>query len=57
MSAETRLKELNITLPAVPKPLAKYKPALQVGNILYVSGHGPAKLEPGSPVQGKVAST
>jgi enamine deaminase RidA (YjgF/YER057c/UK114 family) len=53
-TAETRLKELNLTLPSVPKPLAKYKPALQVGNMLYVSGHAPAKLDAGSPVQGKV---
>ncbi len=54
MSAETRLKELNLSLPVIPKPLAKYKPALQVGNILYVSGHGPAKLDANSPVVGKV---
>jgi enamine deaminase RidA (YjgF/YER057c/UK114 family) len=53
-TAETRLKELNLTLPTVPKPLAKYKPALQVGNMLYVSGHGPAKLDASSPVLGHV---
>lgn len=55
-SAETRLKELGLTLPAVPKPMAKYKPALQVGNLLYVSGHGPAKIDPNSPVQGRVGA-
>ena len=53
-TAESRLKDLNLTLPTVPKPMAKYKPALQVGNILYVSGHGPAKLDANSPVLGKV---
>jgi enamine deaminase RidA (YjgF/YER057c/UK114 family) len=53
-TAESRIKELNLTLPAVPKPLAKYKPAVQVGNILYVSGHGPAKIDANSPIQGKV---
>ena len=42
-SPETRLKELGITLPTPPKPLAKYKPTVQIGNVLYVSGHGPAK--------------
>jgi enamine deaminase RidA (YjgF/YER057c/UK114 family) len=44
MSAEKRLQELGITLPAPPKPVAKYKPAVQIGNVLYVSGHGPAKI-------------
>ncbi|MBI1830272.1 MAG: RidA family protein [Planctomycetes bacterium] len=43
-SAESRLQELGITLPAAPKPVAKYKPAVLVGNLLYVSGHGPAKV-------------
>jgi enamine deaminase RidA (YjgF/YER057c/UK114 family) len=53
-SAETRLKELNINLPPAPKPVAKYKTALLVGDLLYVSGHGPAKIDATSPVQGKV---
>ena len=43
---ETRLKELGITLPTPPKPVAKYKPAVQIGNVLYVSGHGPCKGDP-----------
>jgi enamine deaminase RidA (YjgF/YER057c/UK114 family) len=43
---ETRIQELHLTLPAEPaKPVAKYKTAVQVGNILYVSGHGPVKNE------------
>ncbi len=53
-TAETRLKELNLTLPPAPKPVAKYKPAVQVGNVLYVSGHGPAKVDGASPVVGRV---
>ena len=40
---ETRIQELHLTLPDPPKPIAKYKPAVLVGNILYVSGHGPLK--------------
>ena len=44
-SPEKRLQELHIILPEAPRPIAKYKPAVQVGNILYVSGHGPAKGE------------
>jgi enamine deaminase RidA (YjgF/YER057c/UK114 family) len=46
---EKRLQELHITLPPAPKPVAKYKPAVLAGNILYVSGHGPAKK-----IEGKV---
>src|SRR3954469_11082405 len=53
-SPEARLQELKIVLPPAPKPVAKYKPALLVGNLLYVSGHGPAKLDPKSPIAGKL---
>lgn len=55
-SPETRLKELNIQLPTPPRPVAKYKPAIQVGNILYVSGHGPAKSDGKPPMLGKVGA-
>ena len=55
-SPETRLKELQITLPTPPKPVAKYKPAVQVGNMLYVSGHGPAKLGEQNPLLGKLGT-
>jgi enamine deaminase RidA (YjgF/YER057c/UK114 family) len=34
--------------------MAKYKPAVKVGAMLYVSGHGPAKLDAKSPVAGRV---
>ena len=55
-SPETRLKELGITLPTPPKPVAKYKPAVQVGNMLYVSGHGPAKIGEQNPLMGKLGA-
>jgi enamine deaminase RidA (YjgF/YER057c/UK114 family) len=51
---EARLKELQLTLPPAPKPVAKYKTAVQVGNILYVSGHGPAKVDGASPIAGRL---
>src|SRR5262245_3913500 len=51
---EVRIQELHITLPPPPKPMAKYKTAVLVGNMLYVSGHGPAKLDSNSPVAGVV---
>ena len=41
MGAEARLKELNITLPEQAKPVANYVAAVRVGNLLFVSGHGP----------------
>jgi enamine deaminase RidA (YjgF/YER057c/UK114 family) len=41
MSAEKRLKDLGITLPAPPQPIANYVRAVRVGNLLFVSGHGP----------------
>lgn len=41
MSAETKLKDLGITLPKPPQPIANYVRAVQAGNLLFVSGHGP----------------
>ena len=52
-SAEARLKELGITLPPAARPMAKYKMAVRVGNMLYVSGHGPAKLTDKTPITGR----
>lgn len=40
---ETRIQELHLTLPPAPVPVAKYKPAVKAGNMLYVSGHGPLR--------------
>jgi enamine deaminase RidA (YjgF/YER057c/UK114 family) len=40
---DIRIQELHLTLPPVPKPVAKYKTAVKAGNMLYVSGHGPLK--------------
>ena len=51
---ETRIQELHLTLPTPPKPVAKYKTAVRVGNMLYVSGHGPARLDAKSPVAGRI---
>ena len=41
MSAEMKLKDLGLSLPQTPKPLANYVPAVKTGNLLFVSGHGP----------------
>src|SRR5437867_13080983 len=45
MNAETRILELNFELPPAPKPVAVYKPLVIVGNLAYVSGHGPVKSD------------
>jgi len=50
---EKRIQELHLVLPPVPKPVAKYKTAVLVGNMLYVSGHGPLK-EDKSMITGRV---
>ncbi|MHB8907927.1 MAG: RidA family protein [Syntrophales bacterium] len=41
MNAEKKLKDLGITLPTPPRPIANYVRAVRVGNLLFVSGHGP----------------
>ena len=43
MTPEQRLASLKVTLPPAPKPVAVYKPVVVVGNLAYVSGHGPLK--------------
>jgi len=42
---ETRLKELDIVLPAMPTPVANYVPYRITGNRLYLSGQGPGTSE------------
>ena len=39
MSVYDKLKELNITLPAVATPAAAYVPFVQTGNLIFLSGH------------------
>ncbi len=53
MSAEERFSKLNIELPPAPKPAGVYDPAVLVGNMLYVSGHGPL-LPDGTLICGRV---
>lgn len=53
MSADARLSELGIELPPAPKPVGVYKPALIVGDMVYMSGHGPLKSD-GTLIKGRV---
>ncbi len=41
MGAEQKLKDLGLTLPEVPKPVAAYVPGTRSGNIIYTSGQIP----------------
>ncbi len=54
MGAETRLKELNITLPPPGTPMANYVGAVRVGNLLFVSGHGPLRTDGKPSARGKL---
>lgn len=55
MSAEARLKELGITLPPPPKPVAAYVTAVRAGDLLFTAGNGP--LVEGRPLcTGKVGA-
>ena len=56
MSAEARIHELRLELPPAPKPLAVYKPLVVMGNVAYVSGHGPVRTD-GSLIVGRVGET
>ena len=55
MSAESRIIELKLDLPPAPKPIGVYKPVIVVGNMAYVSGHGPLKSDK-SLILGRVGS-
>lgn len=54
-SPEERLAELKLQLPPPPKPVATYVPAVRVGRLLYVSGHGPTSHD-GTLIRGKVGA-
>lgn len=54
---DARLKELGITLPDAPNPVANYVPAVVTGKLVYLSGQGPAQNGTLAPQhKGKVGS-
>jgi enamine deaminase RidA (YjgF/YER057c/UK114 family) len=57
MGAEAKLKELGITLPRAAKPVGSYVPGVRVGNLLFMSGHGPFDSDGKVTVKGKVDRT
>jgi enamine deaminase RidA (YjgF/YER057c/UK114 family) len=54
MQAEARLKERNITLPKPATPVANYIGAVRVGNLLFLSGHGPLRSDGKPSARGKL---
>lgn len=55
MSIEARLQELNLELPAPPPLGGVYKPVVIIGNLAFVSGHGPLKSD-GHYITGRVGA-
>ena len=53
MNNDSRIDELTLELPPAPKPMGVYKPIVIIGNLAYVSGHGPLKPD-GSLIKGRV---
>lgn len=43
MSYEEKLRDLELTLPAPPKPVANYVPVVRVGDLLFLSGVLPSR--------------
>ena len=54
-SAEARLSELGLTLPAPMRPAGNYRPWRIGGGMLFLSGIGPTRAD-GSMVTGKVGA-
>jgi len=52
---DEQLRQSGWILPPPPKPLGVYKPCLQSGGLVYVSGHGTIKSD-GSLLKGRVGS-
>jgi enamine deaminase RidA (YjgF/YER057c/UK114 family) len=55
MNADARIEELKLELPPAPKPAGVYKPVVEAGGMLYVSGHGPL-LPDGGMIRGRVGA-
>ena len=52
-SVDEKLKELGIELITPTNPVANYAKAVRIGNLVYLSGHGPTKAD-GKDITGKV---
>jgi enamine deaminase RidA (YjgF/YER057c/UK114 family) len=52
---ETKLEALGLSLPSPPAPVANYVRAVTVGNLVFLSGHGPSR-DGAFAFQGKVGA-
>ena len=52
---EEKLKELNITLPEPPKPVANYVNGVRTGNLIFLAGKGPRYAD-GTEITGKLGA-
>jgi enamine deaminase RidA (YjgF/YER057c/UK114 family) len=52
---EAKLEALGLALPSPPAPVANYVRAVTVGNVVYLSGHGPSR-DGAFAFQGKVGA-
>lgn len=50
---EAKLKELGITLPEPPSPVANYVNAVRTGNLIFLAGKGPKRAD-GTEITGKL---
>ena len=55
MSAEARFAALKLELPPAPKAVGVYRPVVEIGGLLYLSGHGPL-LPDGTLIKGRVGA-
>jgi enamine deaminase RidA (YjgF/YER057c/UK114 family) len=55
MGADARIAELKLELPPSQKPAGTYIPVVQIGNLAYVSGHGPLRPD-GTSIKGVVGA-
>lgn len=53
MTPDEKFAALQLALPPAPKPIGVYKPCLISGNLCYVSGHGPVKID-GTLILGRI---
>ncbi len=53
MSAEERFQALKLELPPAPKAVGLYRPVIESGGLLYLSGHGPLRPD-GTLIKGRV---
>ncbi len=55
MAPEARFQQLAVELPPAPKAVGLYRPVVEVGGLLYCSGHGPLRID-GTLIKGRVGA-